>query len=321
MRNALLAGLAVATGLCTTSAVAQTWPVRALKIISPFPAGGPTDTMARPVAEHLAKVLGQPVIIESRPGAGSTIGASFVAKSDPDGYTFLFGTNSGFSIGPALYAKAGYTAASFAPIVLVAEAPMVLCVSNKSGVKTVAELVAAVRKSPEEFSFASVGVATSLHLLGERFNQTAGLKMAHVPYRGSAPAMNDLVGGQVQVFFDVASSALPQAEANNIRVLMVLDKQRAPKLPDVPTSQEAGFPEFLGTFWGGLAAPVGTPQAIVEQLNREINAFIKTPEYTRLMTNLTFSTVGGTAKEFGDRMVSEAAIWKAVGDKAGIRVD
>ena len=316
---AIIAGWALLCG--AGLAQAQSWPTKPIKIVSPFAAGGPTDTLARPVAEHLGKVLGQPVTIENRPGAGSTLGGIAVAKAEPDGYTILFGTNSAFSIGPALYAKAGYSAASFAPIILVAEAPMVLCVSIKSGVQSVAGLIAEAKKTPEAFSFASVGVATSTHLLGERFNQVAGLKMAHVPYRGSAPAMNDLVGGQVQVFFDVASSAYPNAQANNIKVIMVLDTKRHPLLPDAPTSAEAGYPDFIGTFWGGMAAPAGTPQPIIDRLNKEVNDLIKTPEFVKLLTTVTFRPVGGAPSRLAEQMARESKFWKEIGDRAGIRVD
>lgn len=321
MRKAVIAIACLTTLVTSGLAHAQGWPSKPIKIVSPFAPGGPTDTLARPVAEHLGKVLGQPVTIENRPGAGSTLGGVAVAKAEPDGYTILFGTNSAFSIGPALYAKAGYTGASFAPIILVGESPMVLCVSIKSGVNSVAELVDAARKAPEAFSFASVGVATSTHLLGERFNQVAGLKMAHVPYRGSAPAMNDIVGGQVQVFFDVASSALPNAQANNLKVIMVLDSKRHPLLPGAPTSAEAGYADFIGTFWGGMAAPAGTPQPIIDRLNKEVNELIKTPEFVKLLANLTFSPVGGTPARLGEQMERETRFWKEIGDRAGIRVD
>lgn len=321
MRVRLGLFVCLASSLMAASAAAQSWPTRTVKVIIPFPAGGPTDTLARPVVEHLQKTLGQSFIIENRPGAGSTIGANAVAKSDPDGYTLLIGTNTGFSLGPALYAKAGYTAASFAPILLIAESPMVLCVSNKSGVTNVAELVKAAKAAPDTYSFASVGVATTTHLLGEWFKQVADLKMAHVPYRGSAPAMNDLVGGQVQVFFDVGASAVPHAKAGNIRVIMVLDDKREPAVPDVPTAKEAGYPDFLATFWAGMAAPAGTPAAIVDRLNKETNAFIKTPAFTALLAKIAYKPVGGTPKVFGDRIAKEAVIWKTVGDKAGVRVE
>lgn len=321
MRAILATAAALAGLLAATTAQAQSWPTKPVKLISPFAAGGPTDTLARPVAEHLTKVLGQPVTIENRPGAGSTLGGQAVAKAEPDGYTILFGTNSALAIGPALYTKVGYNAASFAPIILVAESPMILCVSNKSGVKSVAELVDAVRKTPEAFSYASVGVATSTHLLGERLNQVAGLKMAHVPYRGSAPAMNDIIAGQVQVFFDVASSAYPNYQGGNLKIIMVLDGKRHPLMPEVPTSAEAGYPDFKGTFWGGMVAPAGTPQPIIDRLNHEVNELIKTPEFVKLLANVAYRPVGGTPERLAQQMATETVFWKEIGDRAGIRVD
>lgn len=323
MRAAVALSLTIVMGLAALpgAAAAQSWPSKPVKIISPFAAGGPTDTLARPVAEHLGKVLGQPFTIENRPGAGTTLGAQAAAKSDPDGYTLFFGTNSAFSIGPTLYARAGYTAASFAPIILVAETPMVLIASNKTGVASVADLVAAVRKAPEAFSFASVGVATTTHLLGERFNQIAGLKMAHVPYRGSAPAMNDIIGGQIQVFFDAMSSALPNFRAGNLKMLMMLHRERNRHAPEVPTSAEAGFPQFVASFWGGMAAPAGTPQAIIDRLNREVNDLLKTPELIKLLDNVNFIPVGGTPQAFMDHILRETAVWKEVGEKAGVRIE
>jgi tripartite-type tricarboxylate transporter receptor subunit TctC len=216
------------------------WPTRTVKFITPFAAGGPTDTLARPVADYLAKTLGHPVIIENRAGGGTTIGAQAVVRAEPDGYTFLFGTNTPFALAPLFNTKAGYTSDSLQPVILVATSPMVMTASIKSGHKTVAEVVEAARKDPAAYSFASVGATTSTHLLGEWMNQVAGLKMAHVPYRGSAPAMNDLVSGQVQVFFDVASSALPQHQASKIRILMVLDGKRSHLMPEVPTSAPSG---------------------------------------------------------------------------------
>lgn len=302
-------------------AYSQDWPVRPIKIISPFAAGGPTDTLARPVADHLTKSLGQPVTIENRPGAGTTIGAQAVARAEPDGYTLLIGTTSPFAIAPAVFAKAGYTALAFAPVVLMAEAPMVLNVSVKSGARTIAEFVDAARKMPDAFSYASVGVGTSPHLLGERFNQIAGTKMAHVPYRGGGPAMTDLISGQVQAFFEVTSNSIPNIEAGNIRALMVLHTKRSPRLPDVPSAVEAGFPDFVSLFWVGLAAPAGTPRPIVERINREVNQMLAMPHITDLLSKLQVTPVGGPPEALTTRITREGAVWKAVAAKAGVRID
>jgi tripartite-type tricarboxylate transporter receptor subunit TctC len=313
--------LALATTWPATPLAAQpAWPTRTVKFITPFAAGGPTDTLARPVADYLTKTLGQPVIIENRAGGGTTIGAQAVVRAEPDGYTFLFGTNTPFALAPLFNTKAGYTSESLQPVILVATSPMVMAASIKSGHKTVAEAVEGARRNPAAYSFASVGATTSTHLLGEWMNQVAGLKMAHVPYRGSAPAMNDLVSGQVQVFFDVASSALPQHQANKIRILMVLDGKRSPLMPEVPTSAEVGYPQFIGTFWGGIGAPLKTPKPIVDRLNREVNAFLRQDEpFKALLARLTLTPAGGPPEDFATRIRNEAAIWKTVAEKAGFK--
>jgi tripartite-type tricarboxylate transporter receptor subunit TctC len=299
-------------------ASAQDWPNRPVKVVIPFPAGGPTDVLGRPLVDHLSKVLGQPFLIDNRAGGGTTIGAQAVVKADPDGYTLFLGTVSPFVLAPIFNPNAGYTAKQLAHIVLVAESPMIMVASLKSGAKTVADVVASARKAPDTWSYASVGQTTTTHLLGEWFTQATGTKMVHVPYRGSAPAMTDLVGGQVQMFFDVASSSIPHVKAATITPLMMLHERRWSQLPNVPTSKEAGFPEFVGTFWVGLAAPVGTPPAIVDRLNREVNLFLKDRDFVKRLDDITYSPVGGPPEVLTKRIAEEAAIWTKVGQKAGI---
>lgn len=297
---------------------AQDWPNRPVKVVIPFPAGGPTDVLGRPLVDHLSKVLGQPFLIDNRAGGGTTIGAQAVVKSDPDGYTLFLGTVSPFVLAPIFNPNAGYTANQLAHIVLVAESPMILVASLKSGAKTVADVVAAAQKAPDTWSYASVGQTTTTHLLGEWFTQVTKTKMAHVPYRGSAPAINDLVGGQVQMFFDVSSSAVPQVKAGTITALMILHERRWSQLPNVPTSKEAGFPEFVGTFWVGLAGPQGMPQAIVDKLNREVNVFLRDRDFVQRLDNIMYSPVGGSPEVLTRRITEEAAIWTKVGRNAGM---
>ena len=317
--HALAVLATIATGLAATlPAYAQDWPNRPVKVIVPFPPGGPTDVLARPVVEHLSRILGQPFLIDNRAGGGTTIGAQAVIKADPDGYTLFIGTNTPFALAPIFNPNAGYTAAQFAPIIMMAESPMVMAASLKSGAKTPADVIAAAQKMPDGYSYASVGTTSTTHLLGEWFNQVAKLKMAHVPYRGSAPAMNDLVGGQVQVFFDVSTSAVPQFEAKTINVLMVLHNRRWAQMPGVPTSAEAGYPDFVGTFWAALAGPAGTPKAIVDRLNKEVGAYLKDPEFVKRLDAIMFSPVGGGPEVLTNRITQEAAIWLKVGQNAGI---
>jgi tripartite-type tricarboxylate transporter receptor subunit TctC len=295
---------------------AQDWPNRPVKVIVPFPAGGPTDVLARPVTEHLTKVLGQPFVIDNRAGGGTTIGAQAVVKADPDGYTLFLGTNTPFALAPIFNPNAGYTTDQLQPVIMIAESPMIMVASLKSGAKTPADVIAAAKNEP--FSYASVGQTTTTHLLGEWFTQVAKIKMAHVPYRGSAPAMNDLVGGQVQVFFDVSTSAVPQVRAKTIAPLMILDTKRWAQLPGVPTSKEAGYPDFLGTFWAAMAVPAGTPKAIVDRLNKEVNAYLKDAEFMKRLDNIMYRPVGGPPEVLAKRVKEEASIWRKVGQNAGI---
>lgn len=317
------AAVAIATavlglGHAVDTAAAQDWPNRPIKVIVPFPPGGPTDVLGRPIVEHLSKVLGQPVLIDNRAGGGTTIGAQAVIKADPDGYTLFLGTNTPFALAPIFNPNAGYTSDQFAPIIMVAESPMLMVASLQSGAKTPADVIAAARKAPDTYSYASVGTTSTTHLLGEWFTQVSKTKMAHVPYRGSAPAMNDLVGGQVQVFFDVSSSAVPQVQSGTITALMVLHERRWSQLPGVPTSAEAGYPDFVGTFWGALAGPVGMPKAVIERVNKEVGEFLKDPGFIKRLDEIMFSPVGGSPEVMAKRIAGEGAIWRRVGQNAGI---
>lgn len=311
---------AVLTALSSVAA-AQPWPSRTIKIILPFGGGGPGESVMRPLVESLQKELGQPVIVEHRPGAGGTTGAAAVARSDPDGYTLLYGTNSPLAVGPIVYAKAGYTSASFIPISLIYQAPFVVSVSRKSGIETMAELVEAVRRTPEKYSFASVGLATTTHLLAELISIRAGIKMAHVPYRGPSFAMADLVSGQIQMLIDGIPNKAPQHDSGAIRTIMVLAPERAPTLPQVPTSKEAGFPELIAYLWAGLAAPAGTPREIIQRLNREVDAAILKPELKAQVAKLGIEIVGGPPERFADRIAKETAIWRQVAEQAKVRIE
>ncbi len=315
-RNCAIAAAVGAVLAAVAPAAAQGWPTKPIKLIVPFPPGGPTDVLARPLVDHLSKVLAQPIVIDNRAGGGTTIGAQAVLKSDPDGYTLFLGTNTPYALAPIFNANAGYASTQFAPIIMVAESPMVMAVSLKSGAKKPTDVIAAAQKEP--YSFASVGQTSTTHLLGEWFNQVAKLNMVHVPYRGSAPAMNDLVGGQVQVFFDVGSSAVPQFQAKTINVLMVLHERRWKQLDGVPTSKEAGYPDFLGTFWGAMAGPPGLPKAIIDRLNTEGGQYLKDPETIKRLDSIMYSPVGGTPEYMAKRIADEGAIWQRVGKNAGL---
>lgn len=312
---------AALSALFVVPAAAQPWPSRPIKMILPFGGGGPGESIMRPMVEHLQKALGQAVVVENRPGAGGTTGALAVARADPDGYTLLYGTNSPFSVGPVVYAKAGYTSAAFIPIVLIYQAPFVLSVSVKSGVESMADLVAFAKRSPDKFSFASVGLATTTHLLAELINIKAETKIAHVPYRGPSFAMADLISGQIQMFVDGISNKAPQHSAGAIRTLMVFDNKRAAILPSVPHAGEAGFPDMVAYLWAGIAAPVGTPRAIIERLNREINVAIAPPELKATVAKLGLEVMGGTPERLAERIERETAVWRDVATRAKVRID
>jgi tripartite-type tricarboxylate transporter receptor subunit TctC len=298
---------------------AQDWPSRQqVKVIIPFPPGGPTDVLGRPLVEHLTKAFGQTFLIDNRAGGGATIGAQAVVRADPDGYTLFLGTNGPLGLAPIFNPNAGYTTDQFAPISLVAESTMILVASLKSGLKSVEQVVAAARTSPDALSFASVGHLTSTHLMGEFFNQLAKVKIAHVPYRGSAPAMNDLVAGQVQLFFDTLANAVPQIEAKTLTPLMVFHERSWRQAPGVRTSKEAGFPEMLGTFWAGLAGPAAMPKAIIERLNREVDVYVKDPEVVKRLDSIAYSPVGGAPDQLSKRIANESVIWRKVGQAAGL---
>lgn len=320
MKGILSAAAGVLTGLAAIAApaAAQEWPNRPVKVINPFPPGGPTDALARPVTEHLSKVLGQPFVVDNRAGGGTTIGAQAAVKADPDGYTLFVGTNTPFALAPIFNPNAGYTSEQLAPIILIAESPMIMIASLKSGAKTPADVVAGATKSPDAWSYASVGQTSTTHLLGEWFTQVTKTKMAHVPYRGSAPAMQDLVGGQVQVFFDVSSSAIPQIQSGTITPLMLLHDRRWKHVPNVPTSKEAGYPDFVATFWAAMAGPVGTPKAVVERVNREVNLMLKDPEFIKRLDEIMYTPVGGPPDVLAKRVAGEGDIWRRVGRGAGI---
>jgi len=296
------------------------WPTQSIKFITPFAAGGPTDLQARPVADHLSKVFGQPVLIENRPGGGMTIAATMVVRSKPDGYTLLFGTNSVFSLAPIINANAQYTSDSLQPIIKVASSPMVLVASNASGFKSMADVIEAARKNLGAYSFASVGAMSTVHLFGEWFNQQAGIKLTHVPYRGSAPALNDLIAGHVPLFIDAASSSLPLHNAKKVRIIAVFDRERLQQLPDVQTSGEAGYPQMVGSFWAGLAAPAQTPRPIIDKIFHEVHNFVTTDEnFKDLMARLAMTAGKGSPEEFKAQIEEETARWKSVADKAGFK--
>ena len=304
------------------NAFAQAYPTHSIRLVVPFPAGGTTDILARAAAQKLSESLGQAVVVDNRPGAAGNIGADLVAKSAPDGYTLLMGTVGTHAINPGLYAKMPYDhVKDFVPVVLVAGVPNVLAVYPAFPVNSVAELIALAKSKPGTINFASSGSGTSIHMSGELFKSMAGVDMTHVPYKGSAPALTDLMGGQVQIMFDNLPSALPLIKAGKLRAIAVTSLKRAPALPDVPTISESGLPGFEASSWFGVLAPAGTPAPIVAKINADVNKWLQSPEAREQMLAQGANAAGGTPEQFAAHIRAETEKWAKVVKASGAKAD
>jgi tripartite-type tricarboxylate transporter receptor subunit TctC len=299
------------------------YPNHPVRIVVPFPAGGTTDILARATAQKLTEGLGQPFVVENRPGAAGNIGAELVAKSPPDGYTMLMGTVGTHAINPSLYDKMPYDhVKDFVPVVLVAGVPNVLVVHPSVPVKSVQELIAYAKANPGKLNFASSGAGTSIHLSGELFKTMTGVSMQHVPYKGSSPALADLTGGQVQLMFDNLPSALPLIKAGKLRALAVTSLTRSTVLPDLPTVSESGLAGFDSSSWFGLLAPAGTPKDVVARVNGEVAKWLATPDAKEKLAAQGAIVASGLAPEdFTRHIASETAKWQKVVKESGAKVE
>ncbi len=314
--------LAVSAVCIAPLVFAQTYPNHAIRLVVPFPAGGTTDILARDVAKRLTDTLGQAVVVDNRPGAGGNIGADMVAKAAPDGYTLLMGTVGTHAINPSLYAKMPYDhIKDFVPVVLVAGVPNVLVVNPSVPVNSVADLIKLAKTKPGAINFASSGSGTSIHLSGELFKAMAGVDMTHVPYKGSSPALADLMGGQVQIMFDNLPSSLALIKSGKLRAVAVTSLKRAPALPDVPTIAESGLPGFEASSWFGLLAPAGTPAPIVVRLNAEVNKYLQSPEGKDQLLAQGAEVAGGSPEQFVAHIRAETDKWAKVVKISGAKVD
>ena len=303
-------------------AQATAYPTKPIRLVVPFPAGGATDILAREVAKHLTDTWGQSVVVDNRPGAGGNIGSELVAKAAPDGYTLEMGTVGTHAINASLYSKMPYDhVKDFVPVILVAGVPNVLEVNPAVPVNSVQELIAYAKANPGKLNFASSGSGTSIHLSGELFKVMAGVQMTHVPYKGSAPALQDLIGGQVQLMFDNLPPSLPQIKAGKLRALAVTSATRAPALPDTPTVAEAGLPGFEASSWFGVLAPAGTPPDIVNKLNAEIAKWLTSPGAKEKLASVGANIAGGTPEDFARHIQAETAKWAKVVKESGAKVD
>jgi len=305
-----------------SAALPQNYPSRPIRMIVPFPAGGTADLLARQIGQTMSEALRQQVIIENRTGAGGNIGADLAARSKPDGYTLLMGTVSTHPINPNLYPNMPYDPVKdFAPVTMVARMPNLLVVHPSVPANNVAELIALAKARPGALAFASAGNGTTQHLAGELFKKMTGVDMIHVPYKGNAPAVTDLVGGQVQVMFDNIPVSLQQVRAGKLRALAVTGPARSPVLPELPSLAEAGLPGYSITSWFGLYAPSGTSPQIIERLNREANKALATAQIRRRLTDQGIEPAGGTPGQFADFMRAELVKWGKIVRESGARVD
>ena len=303
------------------AALAQTYPTRPVRIVVPQSAGGSTDLVARPLAQLLSGALGQNVIVENRPGAGSTLGTDVVAKSSPDGYTVL-AVAASFAISPSLYKQLPYDPVrDFSPITQVSAFPNIMVVPRSLPVTSIAELIAYARARPGQLNYASSGMGTGTHLSMELFKTLAGLDIVHVPYKGGAPAVNALLAGQVQVNLATISTALPFVKSGELRALAVTTAQRWPAVPDLPTLAEGGLPGYEYSSWVGLLAPAKTPPAIVQRLSTETAKAARAPEMKRILAHEGAEPVGNSPAEFAAIIQREIVTWRKVVEQAGIKAD
>jgi tripartite-type tricarboxylate transporter receptor subunit TctC len=304
-RRHAIQALAVAATMASGAAMAQAWPSKPISLIVPFPAGGTTDVLARALAEKLQQSLGQPVIVESKPGAGATLGADFVVKSKPDGYTLLVGAVH-HTIASSVYKKLPYDfQKDLAPITTIALVPNVLVVNAATPVKNVAELVALLKSQAGKHNYGSNGNGTAQHLIGTQFENMTGTEFAHVPYKGSGPLATDLLGGQITMSFDTVTPVLPHIKAGKLRPLAVTTAKRSSALPDVPTLDEAGLKGFnIGT-WFGVLAPAATPKDIVTRLNTEMVKIIQSPEFRKRMGEIGAEPIGDSTDQMAAQIKSE----------------
>ena len=325
MRALLVASLCAGWALHSAGpAYAQSYPSKQpIKVVVPFPAGGPTDGMARIISERLGTVLGQSIVIENRGGgAGGSVGAKVVASADPDGYTILLTPGGSLTNGPAVHKNIGYDPVkAFTPVALLITAPLILTVHPSLPVKTVAELVAYAKANPGKVVAGSQGYGTGPHLLIELLKLETGANIVHVPYRGSAPAITALIAGDIQMFFDTSLTIFPHIQSGKARALAVTTPMRHKSVPDLPTMVEAGFPKIQSTFWLGVAAPGGTPPAIVDKLNGAFRESLAPPETRDRLANLGADVAIGPPAEFGKMLAEELAFWTGVAKAANLQME
>jgi tripartite-type tricarboxylate transporter receptor subunit TctC len=319
LMRAILCTFACAV-LFAAEANAQPYPSKPIRLIVPFPPGGPIDVMGRLVGDRLAASLKQTVVVENRPGAGATIGSKSVASAEPDGYTLLFGSSGSLAVTPALYKNAGYhPVKSFAPVAAVAEGTLVLATNPAVPAKSVAELVAHAKANPGKLNYGS-GLGTPPHIAWGLFKLLTKTDVVYIPYKGAAPAITDLLAGQMHFIIDAPGVLLPHIEQGKLRGLAVTSPKRSAALPNLPTMVESGYPDFVMTFWTGVVAPAGTPAAVVSRLNDAINDGLRSEQMKKALAKFRVEPRPGTPADFAAFIASESKKWAGVISSAGIKV-
>ncbi len=309
--------LVVAGGVLAEEAA---YPKRPISMIVTFAAGGSSDVLARAVADSMSRGLGQPVVVDNRPGAGGQIGAELVAHAAPDGYTILFGTNGTLGIGPALYEHLRYDPAhDLAPVGILHKLPLLLIINPSIPAKNLQELIAYAQKNPGKLSFASAGVGSVSHLAGELFMEEAKINILHVPYKGGGAAVPDLISGRVSMMLETIPNALPLAKSGQMRAIGVTTKERSAAAPDIPTLAESGLPDFDVSAWTGLFVPAGTPAAVIDRLNAATRAIASDSRYVGLVNKMATNVATSSPQEFGAFVRDDVARWTKVIAHAGIK--
>jgi tripartite-type tricarboxylate transporter receptor subunit TctC len=302
--------IALLVAIAPAASFAQDWPNRPLRIVVPFPAGGSADVQTRVIADELSKVLGQPVVIENKPGAGGNIGASEAARAQPDGYTLFMATTGTHASNVSLYAKLPYDPVKdFAPITLVTVYPQVIVPGLKYKDASFKEIVEQLKAFGDKANFGSSGTGSPTHLGGELFKKATGTKMLHIPYRGQAPALNDMLGGQLDIMFPSISDVLSFLQAGKLRAVAAMSDKRLKQIPDVPTTAELGYPGLVSSIWSGFYTNAGTPQPVIDRLNKELVKIINSPVFKDKFEALGFEVRPSTPQEFADFAAAETKRW------------
>ena len=313
----VLAAVALSSG-----ALAQAWPAKPIRVIVPFPAGGGTDIIARDVTQKVAAATGWVFIVDNRPGAGGNLGVDVVAKAPADGYTIVLGQTSNLAINPTLYTNLPYNPQKdLAPIVLAASAPLVLVTGANTKYKSLTDVVSAAKAAPGSINFASPGNGTVAHLTGELFQKAAGVKFQHIPYKGAAQALTDVLGGNVELYMSSVPTMLGQIKQGKVRALAVTSTRRTDDLPDVPTINELGYKGFDAVTWFGFLAPAATPKEALALLNAEFNKALKLPELRKKLAAEGADPVGGTAEQFAALIKDDIVRWGKIVKDSGARID